>query len=126
MQRPPIVLGGEVADFSDTRRFDGLYVSTHMEVDTVAFPKRKFLSVLVALATMDEVLKQGDLVVEDEVVHKEQVDGSDVVHIKSKKEKRLVLKQDLSIVLLLAGCYWFAYLVSSATSVETVKLLSID
>lgn len=32
---------------------------------------------------------------------------------KSKAEKRVVLKQDLSIVLLLAGCFFFAYLVSA-------------
>ena len=32
-------------------------------------------------------------------------------HHKDKKERLLVLKQDLSIVLLLSGCYWFAYLV---------------
>lgn len=29
----------------------------------------------------------------------------------SKLEKRVVLKQDLTIVLLLCGCYFFAYLV---------------
>lgn len=32
-------------------------------------------------------------------------------HHKDRKERRLVLKQDFSIVLLLSGCYWFAYLV---------------
>ena len=31
----------------------------------------------------------------------------------AKVEKRVVLKQDLTIVLLLAGCYFFAYLVCS-------------
>lgn len=33
-------------------------------------------------------------------------------HHKDKKERRLVLKQDVLIVVLLSGCYWFAYLVS--------------
>lgn len=31
-----------------------------------------------------------------------------------KVERRVVLKQDLTIVLLLAGCYFFAYLVRSS------------
>lgn len=39
--------------------------------------------------------------------------GPDGPHRKDGQEKRLVLKQDFSIVLLLSGCYWFAYLVSS-------------
>lgn len=30
---------------------------------------------------------------------------------KSKQERRLVLKQDLTITLVLAGCYFWAYLV---------------
>ncbi|KAJ9610477.1 hypothetical protein H2200_005254 [Cladophialophora chaetospira] len=58
---------------------------------------------------MDTVSTQKELAIEAEAVHTE-VDGADVPHHKSKKEKRLVLKQDLSIVLLLSGCYWFAYL----------------
>jgi hypothetical protein len=33
-------------------------------------------------------------------------------HHKSKHERRLVLKQDLVIVSLLSGCFFFAYLVS--------------
>ena len=55
---------------------------------------------------------------DDEVsaAHKE-IPTSDItplvdVHHKGKQERQLVLKQDLSIVLLLSGCYWFAYLVS--------------
>ncbi|KAL6246868.1 hypothetical protein RBB50_006175 [Rhinocladiella similis] len=48
-------------------------------------------------------------VFEAESVHKE-VEAQGAEHHKSKKEKRLLLKQDLSIVLLLFGCYWFAYL----------------
>ena len=35
-------------------------------------------------------------------------------HHKGNKERKLVLKQDLSIVLLLSGCYWFAYLVNAS------------
>lgn len=50
--------------------------------------------------------------IEAESVHKE-VEVSDATQHKSKKEKSLLLKQDLSIVLLLFGCYWFAYLVRS-------------
>ena len=33
-------------------------------------------------------------------------------HHKSKQERRLVIKQDLVIVALLSGCFFFAYLVS--------------
>ncbi|KIW93256.1 uncharacterized protein Z519_05861 [Cladophialophora bantiana CBS 173.52] len=58
---------------------------------------------------MDTTSIQKELAIEAELVHAD-VDGADVVHHKTKKEKRLVLKQDLSIVVLLAGCYWFAYL----------------
>ena len=56
--------------------------------------------------------------------HKERLDSGEAgdrvyvqageSHHKDKKERKLVLKQDLSIVLLLSGCYWFAYLVSAS------------
>ena len=36
---------------------------------------------------------------------------ADFKHEKSPREKRLLLKQDLAIVPLLAGCFFFAYLV---------------
>lgn len=57
-------------------------------------------------------------VFEAESVHKE-VEAQGAEHHKSKKEKRLLLKQDLSIVLLLFGCYWFAYLVCSSRAANT-------
>ena len=68
---------------------------------------------------MDTVSLQKELAVEAEAVHTE-VDGAKVPHHKSKKEKRLILKQDLSIVVLLAGCYWFAYLVCAVYYLKTV------
>lgn len=55
---------------------------------------------------------QKEIAVESEALHTETTAAYEAHH-KSKKEKRLVLKQDLSIVLLLSGCYWFAYLVCS-------------
>jgi hypothetical protein len=39
--------------------------------------------------------------------------GPSAEHL-AKVEKKVVLKQDLSIVLLLAGCYFFAYLVCAS------------
>jgi hypothetical protein len=63
---------------------------------------------------MDTSSTQKELAIEAEAVYFEADGAANVPHRKSKKEKRLVLKQDLSIVLLLAGCYWFAYLVCSA------------
>lgn len=51
--------------------------------------------------------------------------GHDSSPRKDKKEKRLLLKQDLSIVLLLSGCYWFAYLVSISTTVTQRSHLSL-
>lgn len=59
---------------------------------------------------MDTASVQKELAVEAEAVVPE-MNGTGNVPRKSKKEKRLVLKQDLTIVLLLSGCYWFAYLV---------------
>jgi len=74
---------------------------------------------------MDTALEQKELAIEAKAVQTE-VNGADVAHHKSKKEKHLVLKQDLSIIVLLSGCYWFAYLVCSACNVDTVKWLNID
>jgi hypothetical protein len=42
---------------------------------------------------------------------KEVVIIQDFKHTKSPREQRLIWKQDLQIVPLLAGCYFFAYLV---------------
>jgi hypothetical protein len=74
---------------------------------------------------MDSVSMQKELAVEAEAVHA-NVDGTDVPHHKSKKEKRLVLKQDLSIVVLLSGCYWFAYLVCWVHSPEAFEKLTVS
>ena len=69
---------------------------------------------------MDTASIQKERAVEVETVSTE-VDGADVAYYKSRREKRLVLKQDLSIAVLFSECYWFAYLVCSACNVETVK-----
>ncbi len=44
----------------------------------------------------------------------------------SKLEKRVVLKQDLTVVLLLAGCYFFAYLVKPLSSPALLKIERTD
>lgn len=59
---------------------------------------------------MEAASTQKEIAVESEALHTE-TNAAYEAHHKSKKEKRLVLKQDLSIVFLLSGCYWFAYLV---------------
>lgn len=69
---------------------------------------------------MDAASKH-EIAIEAEAVHTEGDGmGAGMKHHKSKLEKRLVLKQDLSIVLLLSGCYWFAYLVCSRYRVKTL------
>lgn len=59
---------------------------------------------------MESASSQKEIAVESKALHTETTTAYEAHH-KGKKEKRLVLKQDLSIVLLLSGCYWFAYLV---------------
>ncbi len=59
---------------------------------------------------IDTILEQKGLALEAEIVNL-GTDGADMPHHKSKLEKRLIFKQDISIVVLLSGCYWFAYLV---------------
>jgi hypothetical protein len=65
--------------------------------------------------------------VEVTAAHKELVTDDTTscgdVHHKNKQERRLVLKQDLSIVLLLSGCYWFAYLVSTVIYADIERLI---
>lgn len=57
---------------------------------------------------------------EERIEHTEYQEKHHVVpdfkHEKSPREKRLVLKQDLAIVPLLAGCFFFAYLVCTTLS----------
>jgi hypothetical protein len=58
---------------------------------------------------------QQEKIMEEQVKHIEHEKKHHVVpdfrHVKSPREKRLLLKQDLAIVPLLAGCFFFAYLV---------------
>ena len=72
---------------------------------------------------MATVCGEKELAVEAEAVHTE-VDGADVPYHKSRLEKRLVLKQDLSMVVLLSGCYWFAYLVCPVSDIDALDLQS--
>lgn len=66
---------------------------------------------------MDAVTEQKQLAVEAEVVQTDDNDTNLPRH-KSKLEKRLLFKQDISIVGLLAGCYWFAYLVRPLPNIK--------
>ncbi|KAJ5610281.1 major facilitator superfamily domain-containing protein [Penicillium lagena] len=49
---------------------------------------------------------------------------TDFKHEKSPREKRLLLKQDLAIVPLLAGCFFFAYL--DRTQIGNAKVMGMD
>lgn len=72
---------------------------------------------------IDQKAERAPHTTEIENTHGESIPNGDMQE-DGKLQKKLLLKQDLALVVLLSGCYWFAYLVS-AYVLQTAQVLII-